>query len=97
MDYKNIMDEVKVKEEESTPLSSCNQFPAAAAAQSSSSSFSPPQPVEGLHEVGRPPFLTKIFDMVEDPSTDTVVSWSKARNSFIVWDSHKFSLSLLPK
>lgn len=94
MGYKKIMDEVKVKEEP-TPLSSGNQFPAAA--QSSSSSSSPPQPIEGLHEVGTPPFLTKIFDMVEDPSTDTVVSWSKARNSFIVWDSHQFSLSLLPK
>ncbi|OMO86532.1 Heat shock factor (HSF)-type, DNA-binding protein [Corchorus olitorius] len=53
--------------------------------------------MEGLNEVGPPPFLTKTFEMVEDPSTDTVVSWSKARNSFIVWDSHKFSTTLLPK
>ncbi|XP_057524835.1 heat shock factor protein HSF30 isoform X1 [Amaranthus tricolor] len=55
------------------------------------------RPMEGLHEMGPPPFLIKTFDMVEDPSTDTIVSWSSARNSFIVWDSHKFSTLLLPK
>ncbi|KAG9138773.1 hypothetical protein Leryth_007412 [Lithospermum erythrorhizon] len=56
-----------------------------------------PRPMEGLHEVGPPPFLTKTYDIVEDPSTDAVISWSNARNSFIVWDSHKFSNTLLPK
>ncbi|RWR98321.1 heat shock factor protein HSF30 [Cinnamomum micranthum f. kanehirae] len=35
--------------------------------------------------------------MVEDPTTDLIVSWSQARNSFIVWDSHKFATKLLPK
>ena len=66
---------------------------------SSSSSFISPQaqPMEGLHEVGPPPFLSKIFDMVEDPSTDSIVSWSMARNSFVVWDSHKFSAHILPR
>lgn len=56
-----------------------------------------PQPMEGLHEVGPPPFLTKTFEMVEDAETDAVVSWSGARNSFIVWDSHRFATALLPK
>lgn len=56
-----------------------------------------PQPIEGLHEVGPPPFLTKTFEMVEDPATDPVVSWSSGRNSFIVWDSHKFATTLLPR
>ncbi|WCJ43565.1 heat shock transcription factor A2 [Euphorbia peplus] len=64
---------------------------------SSSSSSSPPQPFEALYETGPPPFLTKTFDMVEDPLTDSVVSWSRARNSFVVWDYHQFSSSLLPK
>ncbi|XP_060208509.1 heat shock factor protein HSF30 isoform X2 [Lycium barbarum] len=54
-------------------------------------------PMEGLHDVGPPPFLSKTYEMVEDPSTDKVISWSKARNSFIVWDSHKFSTTLLPR
>ncbi|KAG6626291.1 hypothetical protein CIPAW_15G037500 [Carya illinoinensis] len=35
--------------------------------------------------------------MVEDPSTDSIVSWSTARNSFVVWDSSKFSTTLLPR
>ncbi|KAF8393610.1 hypothetical protein HHK36_021854 [Tetracentron sinense] len=61
------------------------------------SSTMSPKPIEGLHQMGTPPFLTKTFDMVEDPATDPVVSWSSARNSFIVWDSHKFSIDLLPK
>ncbi|XP_043721636.1 heat shock factor protein HSF30-like [Telopea speciosissima] len=67
----------------------------------SSSSLSspafPPQPMEGLHDTGPPPFLTKTFEMVEDPSTDSIVSWSRAGNSFVVWDSHMFSSTLLPK
>ncbi|XP_058068892.1 heat shock factor protein HSF30-like [Magnolia sinica] len=60
-------------------------------------SISSPQPMEGLHDAGPPPFLTKTFEMVENPATDAVVSWSRARNSFIVWDSHKFATDLLPK
>ena len=56
-----------------------------------------PRPMAGLHEIGPPPFLIKTFEMVEDPHTDSVVSWSQARNSFIVWDSHKFASTLLPK
>ncbi|KAI3756055.1 hypothetical protein L1987_55868 [Smallanthus sonchifolius] len=62
-----------------------------------SSSSSSPRPREGLHEVGPPPFLTKTFDMVEDPATDSVVSWSRGRNSFVVWDCSKFSTTLLPR
>ncbi|XP_022946498.1 heat stress transcription factor A-2-like [Cucurbita moschata] len=55
------------------------------------------KPMEGLHEVGPAPFLKKTYEMVEDPETDPVVSWSEGRNSFIVWDSHKLSITLLPK
>ncbi|KAK9086987.1 hypothetical protein Syun_029381 [Stephania yunnanensis] len=56
-----------------------------------------PQPMEGLHDAGPPPFLTKTFDMVDDRSTDVVVSWGRTSNSFIVWDPHLFSTSLLPR
>ncbi|VVB09049.1 unnamed protein product [Arabis nemorensis] len=64
---------------------------------SSVGSSSSPRPMEGLNETGPPPFLTKTYEMVEDPATDAVVSWSSGRNSFIVWDSHKFSTTLLPR
>ncbi|CAH8386784.1 unnamed protein product [Eruca vesicaria subsp. sativa] len=44
-----------------------------------------------------PPFLSKTYDMVEDPASDAIVSWSPANNSFVVWDPPEFSRSLLPK
>uniref|UniRef100_A0A7N0RE67 HSF-type DNA-binding domain-containing protein n=1 Tax=Kalanchoe fedtschenkoi TaxID=63787 RepID=A0A7N0RE67_KALFE len=50
-----------------------------------------------LQGAGPPPFLTKIFEMVENPETDPVVSWSEARNSFIVWDYIEFLAVVLPK
>lgn len=58
---------------------------------------STPQPMEGLQEVGPTPFLTKTYDMVEDPTTDGLVSWGTRRNSFVVWDSHRFAAELLPR
>ncbi|XP_050263895.1 heat shock factor protein HSF30 [Quercus robur] len=83
------MEGVMVKEEETVTYG--------VGSSSSSSSCISPQPMEGLHELGPPPFLTKTFEMVEDPATDSIVSWSAARNSFVVWDSHKFSTTLLPR
>ncbi|KAK7321587.1 hypothetical protein VNO77_32385 [Canavalia gladiata] len=83
------MEGIKVKEEETVTC-------ATGSSSSSSSSFFS-QPMEGLHEVGPPPFLTKTFEMVEDPSTDSIVSWSTTRNSFAVWDSHNFSSNILPR
>lgn len=58
---------------------------------------SPPQPLEGLHDQGPPPFLNKTYDMVDDPATDRVVSWSRSNNSFVVWDPHAFATNLLPR
>ncbi|XP_027115041.2 heat stress transcription factor A-6b-like isoform X1 [Coffea eugenioides] len=56
-----------------------------------------PQPMEGLHDAGPPPFLTKTFDMVDDSTTDHIVSWSRGGHSFVVWDPHAFSTALLPR
>ncbi|XP_024986102.1 heat shock factor protein HSF8-like [Cynara cardunculus var. scolymus] len=44
-----------------------------------------------------PPFLVKTYDMVDDPSTDMIVSWSATNNSFIVRDPPEFARDLLPK
>ncbi|XP_021294992.1 heat stress transcription factor A-4a [Herrania umbratica] len=44
-----------------------------------------------------PPFLTKTYEMVDDPSTDSVVSWSASNKSFIVWNPPEFARDLLPR
>ncbi|KZV28523.1 heat stress transcription factor A-2-like [Dorcoceras hygrometricum] len=56
-----------------------------------------PKPLEGLRDIGPPPFLKKTFEMVDDPRTDSILSWSGAGNSFVVWDPHTFATDLLPK
>ncbi|MBA0802612.1 hypothetical protein Gohar_012891, partial [Gossypium harknessii] len=76
------------------------EYPSSSYSQSddgASRMMEPPQPVEGLHDSGPPPFLTKTFDMVDDPSTNYIVSWSSGGSSFIVWDPHSFSTNLLPR
>lgn len=44
-----------------------------------------------------PPFLSKTYDMVDDPATDSIVSWSGTNNSFVVWNPPEFARDLLPK
>ncbi|KAA8527644.1 hypothetical protein F0562_034961 [Nyssa sinensis] len=56
-----------------------------------------PQPMEGLHDTGPPPFLTKTYDLVDNSNTDRIISWSRGNNSFVVWDPHTFAMSLLPR
>lgn len=75
------------------------EFPAGSSSWYSGETFSSatPQPMEGLHQAGPPPFLTKTYDLVEDPNTDHIVSWSKGNNSFIVWDPQTFAMNLLPR
>lgn len=44
-----------------------------------------------------PPFLTKTYEMVDDPVTNSIVSWSPSGHSFIVWNPPEFARDLLPK
>ncbi|KAL2518496.1 Heat stress transcription factor A-1e [Abeliophyllum distichum] len=44
-----------------------------------------------------PPFLNKTYEMVDDPKTDAVVSWSNTNNTIVVWDVREFTRELLPK
>lgn len=44
-----------------------------------------------------PPFIAKTYEMVDDPLTDTIVSWSHNNRSFIVWNPPEFSGELLPR
>ncbi|KAJ4969111.1 hypothetical protein NE237_015812 [Protea cynaroides] len=73
------------------------EFPEGSSSYSGEPLLLPPQPVEGLNEIGPPPFLTKTFDMIDDSNTDHVISWSIAGNSFVVWDPRTFSMILLPR
>jgi len=43
------------------------------------------------------PFLTKTYDMLEDPSTNSIVAWDYSAKSFIVWDPLDFARDSLPK
>ncbi|KAL5707391.1 hypothetical protein ACHQM5_018295 [Ranunculus cassubicifolius] len=53
---------------------------------------------QGGSSSGSPaPFLTKTYEMVDDSSTNSVVSWSPTNNSFVVWNTAEFARDLLPK
>ncbi|XP_074565365.1 heat stress transcription factor B-2b-like [Curcuma longa] len=43
------------------------------------------------------PFLTKTYQLVDDPTVDDVISWSNDGTTFIVWRPADFSRDLLPK
>ncbi|KAE8703525.1 hypothetical protein F3Y22_tig00110468pilonHSYRG00026 [Hibiscus syriacus] len=55
------------------------------------------QPVALQSANAPPPFLSKTYDMVDDPATDAIVSWSPTNNSFVVWNPPEFARDLLPK
>lgn len=43
------------------------------------------------------PFLTKTFQLVDDPTTDHVVSWGEDDATFVVWRPPEFARDILPK
>ncbi|THG02100.1 hypothetical protein TEA_020132 [Camellia sinensis var. sinensis] len=45
---------------------------------------------------GPAPFLLKTYDMVDDSTTDEIVSWSSNNNSIVVWNPPEFARLLLP-
>ncbi|KAF8403222.1 hypothetical protein HHK36_011321 [Tetracentron sinense] len=55
-----------------------------------------PQPLECLQGNMVPPFLSKTFDLVDDPSLDPVISWGVSGESFVVWDPVEFAKVVLP-
>lgn len=54
--------------------------------------------MEGYHggSSSPAPFLIKTYDMLDDPSTNSIVSWSTSGSSFIVWNPLDFAKDLLP-
>ncbi|KAF8095725.1 hypothetical protein N665_0324s0021 [Sinapis alba] len=43
------------------------------------------------------PFLTKTYQLVDDPVYDELISWNEDGSTFIVWKPAEFSRDLLPK
>lgn len=43
------------------------------------------------------PFLRKCYEMVDDNSTDSIISWNDTGDCFVIWDMTQFSVQLLPK
>ncbi|XP_074325252.1 heat stress transcription factor A-2e-like [Apium graveolens] len=43
-----------------------------------------------------PPFLNKVYELVNDPKTDDIVSWTSDGTTFTVWDHHMFTKNILP-
>lgn len=43
------------------------------------------------------PFLRKCYEMVDDESTDSIISWNDTNDSFVISDITQFSVVLLPK
>lgn len=56
-----------------------------------------PQPLECLQGTPIPPFLSKTFDLVDDPSLDPIISWGSKGESFVVWDPLEFARLILPR
>lgn len=73
------------------------EFPGSSEGGGDRAAMAAPLPMEGLHDVGPPPFLTKTFEIVDDFNTNHVISWSFGGSSFVVWDPHCFSTELLPR
>ncbi|KZV22125.1 hypothetical protein F511_11653 [Dorcoceras hygrometricum] len=42
------------------------------------------------------PFLTKTYELVDDPETDDVISWNETGTTFVVWKTAEFAKDLLP-
>ncbi|PON39797.1 Heat shock transcription factor [Parasponia andersonii] len=43
------------------------------------------------------PFLTKTYQLVDDPVTNDVISWNENGTAFVVWKTADFARDLLPK
>jgi len=58
----------------------------------------PPPAAEAAGQRSLPtPFLTKTYQLVDDPAVDDVISWSEDGSTFVVWRPAEFALDLLPK
>ncbi|KAF5944981.1 hypothetical protein HYC85_015209 [Camellia sinensis] len=51
---------------------------------------------EMMRKSSPPPFLMKTYMLVEEPTTDQVISWNADGTGFVVWQPADFARDLLP-
>ncbi|KAG1331000.1 heat stress transcription factor A-3 [Cocos nucifera] len=56
-----------------------------------------PRPLEALQSAPIPPFLSKTYELVDDPSLNPLISWGSTGKSFVVWDPVEFARAVLPR
>ncbi|KAF0898304.1 hypothetical protein E2562_007157 [Oryza meyeriana var. granulata] len=73
---------------------------AGAAAAAAPAEATPPAPTAeaaGQQRSVPTPFLTKTYQLVDDPAVDDVISWNEDGSTFVVWRPAEFARDLLPK
>ena len=53
--------------------------------------------VEQHHRAIPAPFLSKTYELVDDPATDAVISWGDDGSTFVVWSPSSLAKDVLPK
>ncbi|CAJ1887632.1 unnamed protein product [Sphenostylis stenocarpa] len=79
----------------SSTVSSSSKFPSSSAEFEKVISLQ--QPLECSQGNPVPAFLSKTFDLVEDPSLDPIISWASSGVSFVVWDPTLLAIHVLPR
>lgn len=54
------------------------------------------EPIRGVRNGSLPPFVTKLYDMVSNKTTNSTISWVGA-TSFVILNEQNFINNLLPK
>ncbi|CAN6911234.1 unnamed protein product [Brassica oleracea var. botrytis] len=47
--------------------------------------------------MGMSSFYSDIYEVVDDPSLDSIISWSKSNKSFVIWDPKELVEKILPR
>ena len=53
--------------------------------------------VDHHHRAIPAPFLSKTYELVDDPASNGVISWGEDGSTFVVWNPSSFAKDVLPK
>ncbi|CAM8924970.1 unnamed protein product [Rhodiola kirilowii] len=57
----------------------------------------PPAPAPDSQRFIPTPFLTKTYQLVDDLSIDSIISWNEDGTAFVIWNPAEFARDVLPK